>query len=79
MDGVAVKPLTVGFHETEFLEKLNGENQFSFWFQLSGKQRQQVGSPWGPSNPQALNRYSYVQNIRSSIRIRAGMFRTPLM
>ena len=62
MDGVAVKPLTVGFHETEFLEKLNGENQFSFWFQLSGKQRQQVGSPWGPSNPQSLNRYSYVQN-----------------
>ena len=62
MEGVAVKPLTVGFHETQFLGKLNGENQLGFWFQLSSKERQQVGSPWGPSNPQALNRYSYVQN-----------------
>jgi RHS repeat-associated protein len=62
MDGVAVKPLTVGFHETQFLGKLNGENKAGFWFQLSDRERQQVGSPWGPSNPQALNRYSYVQN-----------------
>jgi len=62
MDGIAVKPLTVGFHETQFLNKLNGENQLGFWFQLSDQERQQAGSPWGPSNPQALNRYSYVQN-----------------
>jgi hypothetical protein len=62
MDGVAVKPLTVGFHETQFLPKLNQENRLGFWFQLSDKQRQQTGSPWGPSNPQALNRYSYVLN-----------------
>ncbi|MCG8350356.1 MAG: hypothetical protein MI924_21535, partial [Chloroflexales bacterium] len=26
------------------------------------EERQQVGSPWGPHNPQALNRYSYVLN-----------------
>jgi len=62
MDGVAVKPLTVGFHETQFLGKLNQENGFGFWFQLSDEARQQVGSPWGPTNPQALNRYSYVLN-----------------
>jgi len=62
MDGVQVKPLTVGFHETQFLGKLNGENQAGFWFQLSDGARHQVGSPWGPANPQALNRYSYVQN-----------------
>jgi hypothetical protein len=62
MEGVQVKPLTVGFHETQFLGKLNGENQAGFWFQLSDGARQQMGSPWGPSNPQALNRYSYVQN-----------------
>jgi hypothetical protein len=62
MDGVAVKPLTVGFHETPFLTKLNQENQFGFWFQLSDEERQQAGSPWGPNNPQALNRYSYVLN-----------------
>lgn len=62
MEGVAAKPLTVGFHEPAFLNKLNGENRLGFWFQLSNEQRQQAGSPWGPSNPQALNRYSYVQN-----------------
>ncbi len=61
MDGVAVKPLTVGFHETQFLGKLNQENQFGFWFQLSDEEREQAGSSWGPTNPQALNRYSYVQ------------------
>ncbi len=62
MDGVAIKPLTTGFHETPFLTKLNGENQRGFWFELSDQERQQVGSPWGPSNPQSLNRYAYVQN-----------------
>jgi len=62
MEGVAVKPLTVGFHETQFLSKVNQENGLGFWFQLDDRARQQAGSPWGPSNPQALNRYSYVQN-----------------
>jgi hypothetical protein len=62
MDGVAVKPLTVGFHETPFLSKLNQENKLGFWFQLDDQARQQAGSPWGPANPQALNRYSYVLN-----------------
>jgi RHS repeat-associated protein len=62
MEGVAVKPLTVGFHETQFLGKLNGENKLGFWFQLSDRERQRAGSPWGPANPQALNRYAYVQN-----------------
>ena len=33
-----------------------------FWFQLDRQGRQQMGSPMGPANPQALNRYSYVQN-----------------
>ncbi len=62
MDGVAVKPLTVAFHELPFLTKLNGENRRGFWFELSDQERQQVGSPWEPSNPPALNRSSYVQN-----------------
>jgi len=62
MDGVALKPLTVDFHEPRFVATLNGENQQGFWFQLSDEQRRKAGSPWGPSNPQALNRYSYVQN-----------------
>ena len=50
------------FHEVGFGATLNGENGQPFWFQLSDTQRQQVGDPWGPQNPQALNRYSYVQN-----------------
>jgi hypothetical protein len=41
---------------------LNQENQFGPWFTLSDKERQQLGSPMGPQNPQALNRYSYVLN-----------------
>lgn len=41
---------------------LNQENQQPFWFQMSEKQQQKAGKPWGPVNPQALNRYSYVQN-----------------
>jgi len=62
MDGIAVKPLTVDFHEGGFLSKVNGESKLAFWFQLDDRSRQQVGSPWGPANTQALNRYSYVQN-----------------
>ena len=62
MDGVAVKPLTVSFHEGAFLEKVNQENTLGFWFQLDVAQQEELGSTWGPANPQALNRYSYVQN-----------------
>jgi hypothetical protein len=62
MDGVALRPLTVDFHEPGFVSSLNSENQQGFWFQMSNEQRQKAGSPWGPANPQALNRYSYVQN-----------------
>jgi RHS repeat-associated protein len=62
MEGVAVKPLTVGFQENQFLGKVNAENGMGFWFQLDDKQRQRMGSPMGPTNAQALNRYSYVQN-----------------
>jgi RHS repeat-associated protein len=62
MDGVAVKPLTVSFHEGMFLNKANSENKAPFWFQMDGDAKQQHGSPMGPANPQALNRYSYVQN-----------------
>ena len=62
MDGVALKPLTVDFHEPGFVSKLSTENGFGFWFQLSEDEQKQLGSIWGPANPQALNRYAYVQN-----------------
>ncbi len=62
MDGIALKPLTVSFSEPGFVSKLNQENQFGPWFTLSSQERQQLGSPMGPQNPQALNRYSYVLN-----------------
>jgi hypothetical protein len=62
MQGVAAKPLTVAFHESGFLGKLNQESGAPFWFQLGRDGRKQLGSPFGPVNPQALNRYSYVQN-----------------
>ena len=62
MDGVAVKPLTVSFHEGDFLEKVNQENTLGFWFQLDEAQQEELGNTWGPENLQALNRYSYVLN-----------------
>jgi hypothetical protein len=62
MDGIALKPLTVSFSEPGFIAKLNSENQFGPWFTLSDTEQQQLGSPMGPQNPQALNRYSYVLN-----------------
>jgi RHS repeat-associated protein len=62
MDGIALKPLTVSFSEPGFLSKANQENQFGPWFTLSEKERQQLGSPMGPANPQALNRYAYGLN-----------------
>lgn len=62
MDGVALKPLTVDFHEIGFATGLKKENNQSFWFQMDQRQRQEVAAPWGPLNAQALNRYSYVQN-----------------
>lgn len=39
MDGLAVKPLTVDFHEGGFQSKLNGENQLGFWFHSPGDPR----------------------------------------
>ncbi len=57
--------LTVDFHESSFVSSLNAEIAFSldrgFWFQLS-KQDQGSRALFGPSNPQALNRYSYVMS-----------------
>jgi RHS repeat-associated protein len=62
MDGVALTPLTVDFHEPGFLTGIAEETTQGFWFQRSSQERQQTTAPWGPANPQALNRYSYVQN-----------------
>ncbi len=56
--------LTVDFHESGLLSSAAGENlqivEDGFWFQLSDANRQNASEPWGPHNPQALNRYSYV-------------------
>lgn len=62
MDGVALKPLTVDFHETTFVEGINTENGQGFWFQMSDQAQEEATAPWGPEQAQALNRYSYVQN-----------------
>ena len=62
MAGIAYKPLTVDVHEPGFVAKIAQENQFGPWYLLSDKEKQQVGAPWGPANPQALNRYAYVLN-----------------
>jgi len=62
----SVIPLTVSFSEPMFLAGVAEENAFTlnygFWLQLSGKQKEKAKLPWGPQNPQALNRYVYVLN-----------------
>ena len=66
IDKVALRPLTVDFHEPGVVAGLNEEDQFTqqkgFWFQLSSDEQGKAKTPWGPANPQALNRYSYVLN-----------------
>jgi RHS repeat-associated protein len=59
-------PLTVGFHETMFLEKANRENlqlaQLGPAFKWSGRQKQELGTTHGSAIPQTLNRYAYALN-----------------
>lgn len=65
----ALRPLTVGFHEPGFAATLAQEDALTqakgFWFQIEDEDKQQGEGAkwqWGPQNPQALNRYSYVLN-----------------
>ena len=62
-DQVRLTPLTVGFHETQFLSVVGEENREiaakGFWFQRSDEEKRQSRYQWGPPNPQALNRYAY--------------------
>ncbi len=65
-DRAALRPLAVDFHEPGFVAGVNQENAFTqkedFWFQLADEdKREGAGAlwPWGPANPQALNRYAY--------------------
>lgn len=65
-DKASVIPLTVDFHEPMFLAGVAEENAFmlqnGFWSQLSDRQKEKAKLPWGPQNPQELNRYTYTSN-----------------
>ena len=50
MSGVALKPLTVDFHETGFVTGIAQENTQGFWFQMDSQERQQAAAPWRPAN-----------------------------
>ncbi len=56
-------PLTVAFHEAQFIGVAGGENrellQFGPPALWDGKVRQEHNIPLGPANPQALNRFAY--------------------
>ena len=62
----ALRPLAVDFHEPGFLAGISQEDAFTqqkgFWFELSNSDRGKAKIPWGPANPQALNRYNYALN-----------------
>jgi hypothetical protein len=59
-------PLTVDFHEPQFLDRLNAENAFvmrhGFWFQLSRAERNIAKAHRGSANPQELDWYTYALN-----------------
>jgi RHS repeat-associated protein len=57
-----IRTLTVAFHEEEFITQVGEENRSTFWFQRSDDERKKDPRPWGPHQPQALNRYSYTLN-----------------
>jgi hypothetical protein len=65
-DQTRLTPLTVGFHEPQFLEVLNAENQELLDFGppalWDSRTRQEHNVPMGPANPQGLNRYAYCLN-----------------
>jgi len=60
---VQLTPLTVGFHEMQFISVVGDENremlENGFWFQRSEEEKSKAKSQWGPPNPQTLSRYSY--------------------
>jgi hypothetical protein len=58
----AIKSMTVSFAELGFLAQVATENRTPLWKDMSSAERRDAPTPWGPANPQALNRYSYVQN-----------------
>jgi RHS repeat-associated protein len=62
-DQTRLTPLTVDFHEPQFLEVLNAENQELLQFGQpalwDSQTRQEHNVPMGPVNPQALNRYAH--------------------
>ncbi|WP_164689482.1 RHS repeat-associated core domain-containing protein [Herpetosiphon llansteffanensis] len=62
MNGSGLRSLTTDFTDPAFTMSLNQEQRSTPWFTLSQSQQQDIGTPWGPANPQSLNRYSYVQN-----------------
>jgi hypothetical protein len=63
-------PLTVGFHETMFIEQANGENaqlmQLGPVFRWGARQKQELGTADGPATPQNLNRFAYAANNPTS-------------
>lgn len=76
MAGSGLRSLTTDFTDPAFTLKLNQEQHSTPWFTLSQAQQQEIGSPWGPANPQSLNRYSYVQNNPLTYTDPSGHVRT---
>jgi len=63
---MSIVPLTVNFLEPALLTQLNQENAFTQqhgpWFQLNNDEKKQAKHPFGPTNGQLLDRYTYCLN-----------------
>jgi hypothetical protein len=54
--------LTAAFFDPHLREALHAEHQQPPWFQQDEAERAGAKTPWGPANPQDLNRYAYALN-----------------
>jgi hypothetical protein len=69
MDGVALKGLTVDFHEPGFVESMTKQSQQEFWFQLSDDQKEKVGNPLTEEQREGLPEALAVELCRVGLQL----------
>jgi Colicin E5 ribonuclease domain len=60
--GAQTRQRTVSFGEPGLTLIAAQENRARCWFEMDDRTRDTLGTPFGPADPQTLNRYAYVRN-----------------